>query len=161
MEKIQIRSAGVEDLPRLVSLYGSLYDLMHNGMGVPFELNESELQVLLPAILRSKLCYLAVAESSTGEVCGFVYATASRMDRKLRFGDTVLAGKIQDICVAEEYRGNGIGTQLLASAEAWMQASSVGVGFCESEVALKNTPSMKLFQQNGYQPFCYLMFKAL
>lgn len=159
MEEIRIRPAGAEDLPRLISLYGSLYDLMHNGMGVPFELNDPELEVLLPAILRSKLCYLAVAESHTGEICGFVYATVSRMDRKMRFGERVLAGKIQDICVAEGYRGHGLGTRLLASAEAWMQQS--GAGFCEGEVALKNTPSMRLFQQNGYHPFCYLMFKAL
>lgn len=159
MEEIQIRPAGAEDLPQLILLFGSLYDLMHNGMGVPFELNESELQVLLPAILRSKLCYLAVAENAEHEICGFVYATASRMDRKMRFRDNVLAGKIQDICVAEGYREAGVGTQLLSSAEAWMRES--GVGFCEAEVALKNSPSAHLFQRNGYQPAFYLMFKAL
>lgn len=158
MEKVAIRPAKVEDLPAIRLLYGDLYSLLE-GMGLPFALDEAGLQGLLPVLFKSKMCCLAVAETPEGEICGFVSAAISRMDRKLQFRGENVIGKISDICVAEAYRGQNVAGRLLQYAENWMK--DCGVTVCESEIVLQNARSLGFFQKNGYTPFCTLTYKAL
>ena len=158
MEEVAVRPACLEDLPAIGLLYGDLYDLLQ-GMGLPFALDEAGLQGLLPVLFKSKMCCLAVAETPEGEICGFLSAAISRMDRKLQFRGENVIGKISDICVAEAYRGRNVAGRLLQYAESWMK--DCGVTVCESEIVLQNARSLGFFQKNGYTPFCTLTYKAL
>lgn len=157
MDPVTIRPAREDDFPRLIELYGELYALLR-AMGIPFDLDEEGLKSLLPVILKSKMCYLAVAEQK-GDVCGFISAVIAKMDRKLRYKDSRLVAKVNDICVEESHRGRNVAQSLLQSAEAWMKES--GAVVCESEVALENGRSLGFFQRNGYKPFCDLLYKEL
>lgn len=158
MEEVTVRHARLEDLPAIRLLYGDLYDLLQS-MGLPFALDETGLQGLLPVLMKSKMCCLAVAETPEGEICGFLSAAIARMDRKLQFRGENVIGKISDICVAEAYRGQNVAGGLLQYAESWMK--DCGVTVCESEIVLQNARSLGFFQKNGYTPFCTLTYKAL
>lgn len=158
MERIAVRRAASEDCPRLLELYGQLYALLR-GMGVPFDLDMDGLNSLLGVMLKSKMCYLAVAETQEAKVCGFICVTVSRMDRKLRYGQSRLAAKVNDICVDKEFQGRNVASMLLEAAEAWLR--DMGVSICESEVALENEASLRFFRKQGYQPFCYLTYKDI
>lgn len=157
MEPVTVRPARLEDLSAIGRLYGDLYGLLQ-GMGLPFSLDDVGLQELLPVLLKSKMCCLAVSEAPCGEICGFLSAAITRMDRKLQFQGKNLMGKINDICVDEAYRGQGVAGALLQYAEAWMEDS--GITICESEIVLQNARSLGFFQKNGYQPFCTLTYKT-
>ena len=58
-----------------------------------------------------------------------------------------LVGYIQSICVAKEYRGNGVGSSLLDYAEARIFASSANAFLMVSSF---NSDARRLYERRGY-----------
>lgn len=88
-----------------------------------------------------------------GTVVGFIWAAliTTLVDERL--------GYIKNLYVRPERRGEGYGRQLMAQAEAWMQAQ--GITKSALDVTLTNKAALRLYQRCGYQPRRYRMEKDL
>jgi len=152
------RRAGVEDAEQIVALYGELYGIL-SGFGLPFSLERDELMSMLSVMLRSKLCYIAVAEPAGGGVRGFITAGIIRMDKKLSHPGGALVGRLHDIHVAPELRGRGVAAQLLSGFEGWLREN--GAALAETHILTDNEPSMKFFEKHGYRTLGKIVYKEL
>ncbi|MGE5574285.1 MAG: GNAT family N-acetyltransferase [Bacillota bacterium] len=56
---------------------------------------------------------------------------------------------IEHVAVLPAWRGQGIGTQLIAAAEA--QAASIGLARCSLDVEMSNTDARRLYERLGYR----------
>ncbi|MCU0569668.1 MAG: GNAT family N-acetyltransferase, partial [Oculatellaceae cyanobacterium Prado106] len=91
-------------------------------------------------------CYQAIADSTKeiyltkveGITAGFII-----LNMKGAF-----TGYIQSICVAPEWRGRGIGTQLIRYAEERIFRDTPNVSICVSSF---NPDARKLYERLGYQ----------
>ena len=152
-----IRRATEADAESLLRMYGELYKLL-SALGLPFSLSKDDLEHILPTLMKSKMCCLAVAEDETG-ICGFVSAAVSRMDRKLNYGGEAMIGIINDIFAVQRVRGGGVAAMLLAYAEDFF--TEKGVSMVESEVIVKNEASAAFFRKNGYGELAQILYKTL
>lgn len=55
---------------------------------------------------------------------------------------------LDDFCVAEQYRGNGIGTRLIREAEAY--AKEIGIRSIVFHVEKSNLSALRLYERLGY-----------
>lgn len=88
-----------------------------------------------------------------GGVCGFVWATliSTMVD------DCV--GYIKNIYVAPQWRGQGYGQQLLATAEQWFRQQGVNQAVLDASV--DNEAARTLYERMGYQVTRLRMEKRL
>lgn len=145
---VLIRDGESRDLEALLSLYRALYDHLADS-GLPFSLDAGGLESALKTMLRSNLCFLAVAEEE-GELKGFLSAGIVRMDRKLSFCGENTLGLIHDLYLLPQTRGQGVAGQLLDRAEAWFREN--GVTAAECQVVSGNTLGADFWARRGYAP---------
>ncbi|MEO0357887.1 MAG: GNAT family N-acetyltransferase [Pseudomonadota bacterium] len=91
------------------------------------------------------------AAAHEGNFAGYVmltYLDGSKARNSLHF-------EIADICVADAYRGSGVGTQLIDHAKS--VADRMGANRISARVWDGNDPSYKLFQDSGFQVQCTVM----
>lgn len=88
---------------------------------------------------------VAVKERGTGpgEVCGYVIA-----DVVTEFGRT--GGHVKDLAVAPEWRGRGVGSQLLDRGLAVLAAG--GARVAKLEVRIGNEAARGLYESFGFSP---------
>lgn len=79
----------------------------------------------------------ALAAVKSGKIAGMVTVSL-----------TEAAGKIELLAVAPEFRGRGVGSRLLAAAEAFCLEH--GKKSCSVVTQQKNIPACKLYSKNGY-----------
>jgi ribosomal protein S18 acetylase RimI-like enzyme len=154
---MEIRKALESDCGTLVELYQDLYGTL-NGFGLPFELQPEELQGILAVMLKSKLCYIAVAIDE-GRIAAFVSAGINRMDRKLKHEGQVMIGLINDIYVSPALRGKNVAAELLRLAEGWFKENEIKLVECC--VIMENHRSNAFFKKNGYHDLSRVLYKTL
>ena len=64
-------------------------------------------------------------------------------------------GEIDSLCVGEQYRGRGIGKELIRRALDWM--SSEGAKSYTLQVVHGNDRAMSLYQSLGFSPFMHVL----
>lgn len=152
-----IRDGRPEDLAPLTALYEALYAEL-TGYGLPFSLDREGLSAALAAELRSRLCFLAVAEEE-GELVGFLSAGVVRMDRKLSYDGQKAMGMIHDLYLLPAVRGRGLASALLERAEAWMREA--GAAAAECQVVRGNALGEAFWSRKGYGAVSVTRAKAL
>lgn len=93
-----------------------------------------------------------------GEVVGYVTILPKVKSEEIQDGNLEY-GLIPDLIVTEEFRGGGIGKQLLAAAEAY--ARKCRVKWLRIGVLAKNGPPQKLYASAGFAPQYIELEKAL
>jgi ribosomal protein S18 acetylase RimI-like enzyme len=81
-----------------------------------------------------------VAETEGGEVVGYI---TTRLDR------FTLIGRIPNLAVDEQFRGHGLGTQLIEHALAWMREQ--GMAMAKIETLEQNERGQALYPRFGFQ----------
>ncbi|MBA7556367.1 hypothetical protein ES705_49072 [subsurface metagenome] len=138
MTDIIIREAKESDLLTIKKLTLELIEAMGNTEGIDIKLIAENCQNLLS----EANSYILVAEIG-GVVAGFVNFTTRKTI--LHRG---LSGLIDELIIAKNYRGKGIGRQLLSSAIK----KSRQLGCCEVEVSTEktNAKARKFYRQCGF-----------
>jgi L-amino acid N-acyltransferase YncA len=149
-----IRAAREGDLEAVLSLYVKLYDTLM-GLGMRYELDGEKLREMLPSQMKSKLCHILVSEED-GEINGFISASVSRIERRLKGG---LVGVINDIYVETQSRGKGTASELLKNAEEWMRSSGAQSATCD--IVVGNENGRGFWRAQGYEDMSISTFKPL
>ena len=138
MTDIIIREAKESDLLTIRQLTFELIETMGDNEGIDIKLIAENCQNLLS----EANSYILVAEIE-GVVVGFINFTTRKTI--LHRG---LSGLIDEIIIAESYRGKGIGKQLLSSAIE----KSRQLGCCEVEVSTEKTniKAREFYRQCGF-----------
>jgi len=138
MTDIIIREAKVSDLLTIRKLTLELIEAMGNTEGIDIKLIAENCQNLLS----EANSHILVAEIG-GVVVGFVNFTTRKTI--LHRG---LSGLIDEIIIAKNYRGKGLGKQLLSSAIE----KSRQLGCCEVEVSTEKTniKAIEFYRQCGF-----------
>lgn len=152
-----IREGRAEDMPTLLRLYQALYAGLRE-QGLAFDLDGEGLESMLTTMLRSKLCFLAVAEEE-GALVGFLSAGVVRMDRKLSYEGGNTMGLIHDLYLTPEVRGQGLASALLDRAEEWM--AQAGAAVAECQVVQGNDLGAAFWARRGYAPVSVTRAKTL
>ena len=139
MTDIIIREAKVSDLLTIRKLTLELIEAMGNTEGIDIKLIAENCQNLLS----EANSHILVAEIG-GVVVGFVNFTTRKTI--LHRG---LSGLIDEIIIAKNYRGKGLGKQLLSSAIE----KSRQLGCCEVEVSTEKTniKAREFYRQCGFK----------
>ena len=85
--------------------------------------------------------FLTVAENDGGEIVGYVWAERGKLNR-VRHTAYVVIG------VLREYRGQGVGTELLRQLDAWARLNDVVR--LELTVEVPNAGAKRLYEKNGF-----------
>lgn len=152
-----VRAGTPEDLEVLLPLYSALYRELR-GFGLAFELDPDGLRSSLSAMLGSRRCLVAVAETE-GVPVGFLSAGVLRMDRKLSFHGQSVLGMIHDLYLTPERRGTGLARRLLDCAEDWLAGQ--GAALVECQVVEGNGPGRAFWARQGYAPVSTTHSKVL
>ena len=152
-----IRDGRGEDLPGLIELYKALYAGLKE-QGLAFDLEPEGLSSMVETMLRSRLCFLAVAEED-GALVGFLSAGVARMDRKLSYQGGSTLGLIHDLYLTPGARGRGLASALLDRAEEWM--AGAGAAMVECQVVWGNALGAAFWERRGYAPVSVTRAKTL
>ena len=157
MEHLRVREASIDDHPALDSLWIEA-DLIHheawpNVFARPSDSARSREPV--KATLGDPNQHLIVAEIDD-RIAGFVRVTLR--DRRPPFVPTRF-GIVEEIVVATERRGEGIGGRLMAEAEAW--ARNNGVGEVWLDVWEFNENAIGFYVSLGYETITLRMRKNI
>lgn len=152
-----IRPATQEDIKALLPMYERMYSTLFS-FGLPFKLDTEELPKVLSITIKSKLCYLGLAEED-GKFLGYVQASIAKLDRKLSHEGGKAIGIINDVFVEDEARGKGFASALCKSAENWMRES--GLKLSQAQVLCENTPAREFWSRQGYDDLHVTVCKKL
>lgn len=150
-----IRPAATRDLPALANLYRQL-DLVHAGAEPSLIPTPEELPRRTEDIedtIRDPMApmFVAVQHPDDGEgeprVVGFAKVRVRQLGR---YWKVERMPEVDELAVAEEVRGLGVGRMLMSAAEEWAR----GAGFPEIWVAAWafNTPASALYARQGFEP---------
>ena len=155
---MNIQRASEKDIELLRVFHSRLYDTLKL-FGLPFDLADCELESVLTIMLKSKLCYIAVAETDSGDIAGFVSASVVKIDRKLNYAGQNLMGRMHDLYVDDNFRRTGVAKELFKNAEDWMKEN--GISICESYVPSQNIVSIRFCEKQGYSELGKILYKKL
>ncbi len=154
-----IRRATSADLPRLGRLGALLVEEHHAFDEQRFLPTRDRTPADYAAFLVKQLAdpnVIVLVADDHGDVVGYVYATIEGYDYMALRGP---AGVIQDIIVDPEFRGLGIGRQLLEASLAALSER------CSSQVVLstaeQNEAARSLFASAGFRPTMVEMTREL
>lgn len=152
-----IRPATQEDIEALLPMYEKMYGSLFS-FGLPFKLDNEELPKVLSVTIKSKLCYLGLAEED-GNLLGYVQASIAKLDRKLDHDGDKSIGIINDVFVEDEARGRGLASTLCERAENWMR--ECGITLSQAQVLCKNKPARAFWNNRGYDDLHITVCKTL
>lgn len=152
-----IRQATQEDIEVLLPMYEKMYGTL-SSFGLPFKLDTEELPKVLKITIKSKLCYLGLAEED-GKLLGYIQASIAKLDRKLGYDGGKAIGIINDVFVEDEARGRGLASVLCKSAENWM--SENGIQMSQAQVLCENQPARGFWRSQGYDDMHVTVCKKL
>lgn len=107
---IVIRKAAADDVESLIGLLGELFAIETD---FTFH-SERQRQGLVMLLDREKDCCLLVAETTNKQVIGMCSAQLL-----VSTAEGGLKALVEDMVIAEPYRGQGIGKDLLSTVEKW------------------------------------------
>lgn len=149
MNNIYIRKATEADLPIIEKLMIELIESMNNTEGFDKNMVSENYRNLLNDVNS----YILVAETS-GTVIGLINFTIRRT-----LLHPALSGLIDELVVANSYRGKGVGKQLIyAAIEKCKQ-----LGCCEIEVTTEftNTDARAFYKRCGFKEMGVILEKDL
>lgn len=142
-----IRNAAAEDLDTLVSMYNDYFEDLKS-CGITYELNADKLAGVIETRIRSRLVLAAAAESSDGDVIGFVYCSILRIGNEFLCNGSSSVGFINDIYVSELARGQGVAGALLGYARQWLL--DMDITAMEAQIITENSASKAFFKKHGF-----------
>jgi ribosomal protein S18 acetylase RimI-like enzyme len=101
--------------------------------------------------------FFHVAEDE-GKVVGYVFAEIKRLERPELYA-VKETGFVDSLIVSEQFRGKGIGTELLQKTLEWFK--SRGVMVCTIGVMKENVGAVSLYEKLGFQTWHMKMWKEL
>lgn len=131
--EINIRDAQIKDDREIAELSGQL--------GYPS--SASEIRVRLEILLGVDDQVILVAESTSGEVIGWVHIFEAQ-----RLVDEPFA-EVGGLIVAEGYQSAGVGAALLKTGEQWAQGRGLKVMRVRSNVVRER--AHRFYERSGYQ----------
>ena len=150
---MNIRLAREGDIPALVRLLEQVLDLHHAGRPDIFrshtkKYSETELQ----AILQDENTPVFVADG--GEIFGYAFCILQEKKNDSLFQDRKSL-YIDDLCVDEGCRGQGIGKALFAFVKAY--ADRIGCHSVTLNVWAFNESALNFYRSCGMEPLKYVM----
>lgn len=133
-----VRATG-DDLPDLIALLGLLFAIEQD-----FTPDTDKQRRGLAALLASPGAYVAVARDAQGRAVGMVTAQLV-----ISTAEGAPSAWIEDVVIREEWRGRGLGRELLAAALDW--AKDRGATRAQLLADLDNTPALGFYDRLGWQ----------
>jgi GNAT superfamily N-acetyltransferase len=141
---VDVRGASIDDVPALIAAYEWLFAPPGSR---PASWDERRAQVALREAIESHDSVVLVADEG-GRLVGFL--TAYLDLHSVRFG---YRAWIEDFAVHPDWRSQGIGKRVLASAKAW--ARERGASHLELDSALARTDAHRFYEREGAQTRSY------
>lgn len=143
MDEYAIGRAGTADLPEMVALLGVLF-----GIEQDFRADaEKQRRGLAMMLAESAGAVVLVARPTAGAEAGRAVAMATAQ-LVISTAEGAPSAWIEDVVVAPQHRGRGIGTRLLAALLDWARAA--GAGRAQLLVDLDNAPAMDFYEGLGW-----------
>jgi ribosomal protein S18 acetylase RimI-like enzyme len=156
---MHIRKATEKDIPRLIDLLYQVHRVHSKGRPDIFRAgNKKYTEDELRGILSDETKPIYAAADETDTLCGYAFCIyeeikdqISLMDRKSLY--------IDDLCVDENHRGQGIATKLYDHVCAY--AKSIGCRSVTLNVWCGNDNAMKFYESRGMKPRKIYMVASL
>jgi len=140
MTNFTINNAQMQDIPALVQLLNALFSIEQD-----FQPNETRQEIGLALIIQNPSnAFIKVARDKEGDVIGMVSAQLV-----ISTSQGATSAWIEDMIVAENYRAQGIGKQLLSAVLQW--AKDQGATRAQLLVDLDNDPAIGYYEHLGWQ----------
>jgi ribosomal protein S18 acetylase RimI-like enzyme len=143
-----IRRAGPEDIPALLGLLRLLFSIEKD-----FVFNAAKQERGLRLLLAESRAAVFVAEKD-GQVAGM--CTGQLLISTAQGG---LSALLEDVVIAPDWQGRGIGRRLAAAAEAW--AVSQGASRIQLLADRSNTPALAFYQKIGLQTTAMICLRKM
>ncbi len=146
---MQIRIAKQTDIADLLRLLRQISQIHHDGRPDLFKseaekYSESDLELMLKD--RSRPIFVAVREQ---KVIGYIFCILKRPENSSIMTD-ILTLHIDDLCIDEAARGEGVGTQLMEHAKCF--AKECGCYNLTLNVWALNEKGMHFYEKCGLRP---------
>jgi GNAT superfamily N-acetyltransferase len=137
---VMIDNANLKDVPALVELLDSLF-----AIELDFSADSTkQIKGLCMIIESPEIAIIKVARSTQGEVIGMVSAQLV-----ISTAQGTPSAWVEDMVVAQKYRGAGIGSRLLDAALTW--AKEKGASRAQLLVDMENEPALGYYQHLGWE----------
>lgn len=138
---MEIKEVTEEDFAYITTAIGELFK-MHNSIDPIYGAVDNE-----ELVSRIDVCDIKfVAVDAEGVQVGFIMGKyLEQSDRTYPFAS------LQNIWVEEEFRGEGVATELIEAFER--EAKELGAVYVEISVDLRNEPALHLWDRAGYAPY--------
>ena len=138
--RITIDVARREDIPALVVLLQQLFSIEQDFSPTP----EKQRHGLEALLAQPQAAHVAVARAADGAVLGMASAQLV-----ISTAEGAPSAWVEDVVVADNYRGRGIGRRLLAAVLAWVHAQ--GATRAQLLVDVDNAPALVFYDRLGWQ----------
>ncbi len=145
-----IRPAKEDDIPRICDLLSELFSIEAD-FTADREKQARGLDLLLQDRSGSSLVVVAETEGAVIGVCS--------MQTLISTAEGGLAGLIEDLIVQDRYRGNGIGSQLLAWIYRWCMTKNISRLQLLRDAA--NDQALDFYNQNGWNSTSLVCMRKL
>jgi GNAT superfamily N-acetyltransferase len=140
MENITYGGANEADIPALVGLLGILF-----GIEKDFSADTSKQKIGLELLLKNpQTATIQVAKNAAGKVIGMVSAQLV-----ISTAQGAKSAWVEDMVINADYRGQGIGKQLLQNALQW--AKNQGATRAQLLVDIENIEALGYYQHLNWQ----------
>lgn len=139
---IKFRPAQLADLPQIAALLGQLFAIEQD-----FTPDTARQLAALKLMLPREDILLWVAEAQRDDDC--VVAGFCSVQGLISSAEGGPVGIVEDVVVAPEWRGRGIGRRLLEGAEAW--ARRRGMSRLQLLADRGNAPALDFYRHLGWQ----------
>ena len=145
-----IRPAKEDDIPRICDLLSALFSIEAD-FTADREKQARGLNLLLQDRSGSSLVVVAETEGAVIGVCS--------MQTLISTAEGGLVGLIEDLIVQDRYRGNGIGSQLLAWIYRWCMTKNISRLQLLRDAA--NDQALDFYNQNGWNSTSLVCMRKL
>jgi ribosomal protein S18 acetylase RimI-like enzyme len=157
---ISINKPTIQDLPHVLSLWQAQGSFHHRLDPVYYEPERQEndnwsIQYLTQAI-EQNTPYIKIAKDND-DIVGFI--TYEKQKDPYFDSNIKEFGSVLELFVEQAYRSQGVGTLLLASAEADFRI--MGLKFSRIESSSFNTSAIDFYEKKGYTTRQVLLFKHI
>ena len=150
---VKIRTAEEKDAQRVIRLLGQIAALHHKGRPDVFKPGASKYTTeQFKEKLKDKDSPIFVAVDAHDEVMGYCFCIINRHQGHFLFQDSIVL-YIDDFCVDESLRGQGIGKTLFAAVHKYAQG--IGAHRIELNVWVFNEEAVQFYKGLGFATQCH------
>jgi GNAT superfamily N-acetyltransferase len=136
--EVQIREAALDDIGGMIPLLKALFSLEAD-----FGFNEDMQRLGLTMMLEPGESRNILVASAGNRIIGM-----ASIQTLISTAEGGLSGIVEDVVVAHEWRGKGIGSSLLEAIEAW--AHSKGLKRIQLFADTANAPALDFYRKSGW-----------